>query len=408
MKNRPRWFPSLIMCLMMFLLLAPVAAAQGLISNDFIKVAVLTDMSGTYADFGGAGSVRAAEMAIDDMGGRILGKPILLVSADHKNKTETAANIAKKWYGYDKVDVICGLTSSGCALAVSAIAQKMSGISLVSGAASTKITNENCKANTVHWTFDTYSNSVGTASAVLNQGGKRWFFITADYAFGLSMEKDTIKVVEENGGIVLGKVRHPLSSLDFTPYLLQAMASGADIIGLANAGADTINCVKQAKRLGITREQTLVGLVLTLREIHSLGLANAGGMMFTVGFYWDFDDRTRAWSSRFYESQKKMPNMVHAGVYSSLMHYFKAVTAARTDDAARVMEKMKELPVNDMFARNGIIRDDGRMVHDMFLIQVKAPSESVRDWDYFKIRKIIPGDLAFQPMAETRCRMIRP
>ena len=381
--------------------------AKEQISNDVIKVAVLTDLSGTYADFGGSGSVQAAQMAIEDIGGTIFGKPIQLLKADHKNKTEIAANIAKKWYSYDKVDVISGLTSSGCALAVSSIAQAMKGISLISGAASTKITNENCKTNTVHWTFDTYSNSVGTTSAVLKQGGKKWFIITADYAFGLSMEKDTIKVVEENGGVVVGTVRHPLSSLDFTPYLLQAKASGADIIGLANAGADTINCVKQAKRLGITPNQTLVGLVLTLREIHSIGLKNAAGMLFTVGYYWDFDDETRAWARRFYDSQKKMPNMVHAGVYSSLMHYFKAVNATQTDQPDKVMHKMKELKVNDMFARDGVIRDDGRMVHDMFLIQVKSPSESSKPWDYFKIKQIIPGEEAFQPISQTRCNLIK-
>ncbi|MCP4113445.1 MAG: ABC transporter substrate-binding protein [Desulfobacteraceae bacterium] len=382
--------------------LVPLWAAEN-ISDGVVKIGIMTDISGTYAEFGGMYSVHAAKMAVEDFGGKVLNRPIELIFEDHRNKPHIASNTAMKWFNADKVDVIAGLTSSGCALATAKVAKDMNRITLVSGAASTKLTNENCSPNNVHWTFDTYSNSVGTAKSVLQIGGDSWFIITADYAFGLSMEQDTIEVLKANGGKVLGTVRHPLASLDFAPYLIQAKASGAKIIGLANAGADTINIVKQAGRMGITNDQSLVGLVMTLSEIHSLGLETAQGMMFTVAWYWDCDDDSRAWAKRFFENQKRMPNMVHAGVYSSVSHYLKAVKEAGTDRAEAVMATMKKLPVNDMFAKNGTIRYDGRMIHNMFMVQVKKPSESKAPWDYFLIRKVIPASEAFQPPGKSRC-----
>ncbi len=395
-----------LMCAAIMLIAVPGFAADG-ISDGFVKIGVLNDMSGTYADFSGAGSVYAAKMAIDDFGGKVLDKPIQLVSEDHKNKADIAANIAQKWYGSDKVDVIMDLTNSGCALAVVQIAKNMNRIAIASGPASSNLTNENCTPNSVHWTFDTYSNSVGTATAVLKNGGDTWCFLTADYPFGLSMEKETMEVVKANSGKIIDIIRHPLSTLDFSSYLVKARASGAKIIGLANAGADTINAIRQAGKLKISETQTLVGLVLTIREIHDIGLEDAQGLMFTTAFYWDFNDETRAWANRFFENQKKMPNMVHAGVYSSVLHYLKAVNEAGTDDPAAVMAEMRKIPVNDMFAKNGIIRDDGRMVHDMLLVQVKKPSESAEPWDYLKVIRVIPGTEAFQPLEKSRCPALK-
>lgn len=406
MMKQERMFIRLLACVALLLIMAISASASDKISDGFVKVGVLTDISGMYAEFGGAYSVHAAKMAIEDFGGTVMGKPIQLIFRDHKNKPDIAANTAMKWFGADKVDVIGGLTSSGCALATSRVAKNMNRVTLVSGAASTRLTNEDCSPNNVHWTFDTYSNSVGTAKSVVELGGDTWFILTADYAYGHSMEKDTIKVVEANGGKVLGTVRHPISALDFSVYLMKAKASGAKIIGLANAGADTINAIKQARMMGMTKDHSLVGLVLTLSEIHTIGLENAQGMLFTVGWYWDYNDDTRTWAKHFHETQKRMPNMVHAGVYSSLTHYFKAIREAGTDDAGAVMAMMRKMPVNDMFARNGTIRSDGRMAHDMFLVQVKKPSESESPWDYFKIKKIIPASDAFQPLTRSRCPLV--
>jgi branched-chain amino acid transport system substrate-binding protein len=387
--------------------LNPVLAADK-ISDGVVKIGVLTDLSGLYSDLSGSGSVLAAQMAIDDF--KTLAKPsfkIEMISSDHQNKGDIAANKGREWFDTEKVDVIVDLVTTSTALAVMKVAKEKNKITLVSGAASTRITNEDCTDTNIHWAYDTYALATGTGRAVVKQGGDTWFFLTADYAFGQSLEADTSKVVIANGGKVLGSVRHPFPGTDFSSFLLKAQSSGAKVIGLANAGTDTTNSIKQAVEFGITPKQTLAGLLLFITDIHSLGLKTAQNMYLTEGFYWDLNDETRAWSNRFFEKQKRMPTMVQAGVYSSVMHYLKAINATGTDDTATVMNKMKATPVNDFFAKNGKIRDDGRMVHDMYLMQVKTPAESQKPWDYYKVKQVIPGDQAYQPLAESRCPLVK-
>jgi branched-chain amino acid transport system substrate-binding protein len=381
----------------MLILIGTAAALAQQVSDDVVKVGVLTDMTGAYSDLSGAGSIIAAQMAAEDFGGKVLGKPIVIISADHQNKADIASNIARKWYDEEHVDVIADLVTSSCALAVMPVAAEKKRITLVSGAASTPIEGEKCTAYNVHYTYNTYAMAVGTGRAVVQKGGKTWFFIVADYVFGKTLEADTAKVVIASGGKVLGDVKAPFPTTDFSSYLLQAQASGAQIIGLANAGADTINSIKQANEFGITKKQSLAGLLVFLSDIHSLGLETAKGMYLTTAFYWDRDAESRKWSKRFFERHKKMPTMVQAGLYSSLTHYFNAIKAAGTDDADKVMAKMKEMPVNDFFARNGHIGADGLHRHDMYLVQVKSPKESKYPWDYYKIAKTIPAAQAFQP-----------
>lgn len=397
------------------LTLACAAACAGLaggahaqISGNIVKIGVLTDMSGTYSDLAGPGAVLATQMAIDDFVAHE--KPafkVEMVSADHQNKADIASNKAREWFEREGVDTATELVSTTTALAVMKVAKEMKRITLMSGPASTPITNEQCTDLNVHYTYDTYSLANGTAKAVTQQGGKSWYFLTADYAFGQSLEKDSAAVVTANGGKVLGSVRHPFPASDFSSFLLQAQASGAQIIGLANAGADTTNAIKQAAEFGITQKQQLAGLLMFISDVHSLGLKNAQGMYLTTGYYWDYNDETRAWSKRFFEKQKRMPTMVQAGQYSSVMHYLKAVKAAGTDDAQKVMAQMKSTPINDFFAKNGRIRDDGRMVHDMYLVQVKTPAESKGPWDYYHIRQVIPADEAFQPLSQSRCPLVK-
>lgn len=393
-------------CTAAFAALAGSAHAQ--ISGNTVKVGVLTDMSGTYSDLAGAGAVLATQMAIDDF--VAAEKPdfkVELVSADHQNKADIASNKAREWFEREGVDTVTELVSTTTALAVMKVAKEMNRITLMSGPGSTPITNEQCTDLNVHYTYDTYALANGTARAVTQQGGDSWFFLTADYAFGQALEKDSAAVVTATGGKVLGSVRHPFPASDFSSFLLQAQASGAKIIGLANAGADTTNAIKQAAEFGITPKQQLAGLLMFISDVHSLGLKNTQGMYLTTGFYWDLNDDTRAWSQRFFEKQQRMPTMVQAGQYSSVMHYLKAVKAAGTDDAGKVMAQMKATPINDFFATNGRIRDDGRMVHDMYLAQVKSPAESKGPWDYYHIRQTIPGDEAFQPLSESRCPLVK-
>lgn len=383
-------------------------AQQGKISDGVVKIGVLTDLSGTYSDLSGKGSVLAAQMAVEDFVAK--SKPsfkVEVISADHQNKGDIAANKAREWWDTQQVDVIADLVTTSTALAVMEVGQQKNKITLVSGAASLPITNEKCTPVNVHWTYDTYALAHGTGQAVVKQGGKTWFFLTADYAFGQNLEKDTTEVVVANGGKVLGSVRHPFPGSDFSSFLLKAQSSGAQVIGLANAGNDTINSVKQAAEFGITPKQTLAGLLMFISDIHSLGLKATQGMYLTEGFYWDFNDETRAWSKRFFDKQKRMPTMVQAGVYSAVLHYLKAVQAAGTDDTAAVMAKMKATPVNDFFAKNGKIRDDGRMVHDMYLLQVKKPEESKQPWDYYHVRQVIPGDQAFLPLSQSKCPLVK-
>jgi branched-chain amino acid transport system substrate-binding protein len=398
-------FKTLTLVAAMSAALAPAAQAQ--VSDGVVRIGVLTDLSGAYSDIAGKGAIIATQMAIDDFMAKE--KPafkVELLSADHQNKGDIAANKAREWFENGGVDVVSELVTTSVALAVQKIAKEKNRIALISGAASTRITNEDCNDVTVHWTYDTYSVANGTAKAVTQAGGKKWFFLTADYAFGHSLEKDASAVVKANGGEVVGSVRHPFPGSDFSSFLLKAQASGAQIIGLANAGADTINSVKQAAEFGITPKQQLAGLLMFISDVHSLGLKATQSMYLTEGFYWNLNDDTRAWSKRFFEQAKRMPTMVQAGQYSSTMHYLKAVKALGSDDTAKVMAQMKKTPVNDFFAKNGTIRADGRMVHDMYLLQVKKPAESTTPWDYYNVRATIPAAEAFQPLAASACPLI--
>jgi branched-chain amino acid transport system substrate-binding protein len=387
---------------------AAFSPVEAQVSDNVVRIGVLTDLSGTYSDLSGSGAVLATQMAIDDFVARE--KPafkVEMVSADHQNKGDISSNKAREWFENGKVDVVTELVTTSTALAVMKIAKEKNRIALISGAASTRITNEDCNDVTVHWTYDTYAVANGTAKAVVKQGGKSWYFLTADYAFGHSLEKDATDVVKANGGTVLGAVRHPFPGTDFSSFLLKAQASGAQVIGLANAGTDTTNSIKQAAEFGITPKQSLAGLLVFITDVHSLGLKSTQGMYLTEGFYWNLNDDTRAWSKRFFDQHKRMPTMVQAGQYSSVSHYLKAVKAVGSDDTAKVMAQMKKTPVNDFFAKNGQIREDGRMVHDMYLLQVKKPGESATPWDYYHVRATIPAAEAFQPMAASRCPLIK-
>ncbi|MBK7614381.1 MAG: ABC transporter substrate-binding protein [Burkholderiales bacterium] len=381
--------------------------AQAQISDNAVRIGVLTDLSGVYSDVSGKGTVVATQMAIDDFVAKE--RPsfkVEMVSADHQNKGDIAANKAREWFEREKVDVASELVTTSVALAVQKIAKEKNRIALISGAASTRVTNEDCNDVTVHWTYDTYAVANGTAKAVTKTGGKKWFFLTADYAFGHSLETDASAVVKANGGEVLGAVRHPFPGSDFSSFLLKAQGSGAQIIGLANAGGDTINSIKQAAEFGVTPKQSLAGLLMFITDVHSLGLKVTQNMYLTEGFYWNLNDETRAWSKRFFDQHKRMPTMVQAGQYSAVMHYLKAVKAAGTDDTAKVMAQMRKTPVNDFFAKNGSIREDGRMVHDMYLLQVKKPAESTVPWDYYHVRATIPAAEAFQPLAASKCPLV--
>ncbi len=383
-------------------------AAHAEISDNVVRIGVLTDMSGAYSDLAGPGAVTAANMAVEDFIAKQ--KPsfkVELVSADHQNKGDIASNKAREWFDRGQVDVVTELVTSSTALAVMKVAKEKNRIALITGAGSSRITNEDCNDVSVHWAYDTYATGNGTGKAVVKQGGKTWYFLTADYAFGQSLEKDTTAVIVANGGKVLGSVRHPFPSTDLSSYLLKAQASGAEVIGLANAGADTINSVKQASEFGITPKQTLAGLLMFITDINSLGLKATQGMYLTEAFYWDMNPETRAWSKRFYERQKKMPTMVQAGLYSAITHYLEAVKAINSDDTQKVMAQMKKVPVNDFFAKNGKIRNDGLMEHDMFLMQVKKPADSHYPWDYYNVRATIPGAEAFEPLSQSRCPLIK-
>jgi branched-chain amino acid transport system substrate-binding protein len=377
------------------------------ISDDAVRIGVLTDMSGLYSDIGGQGSVTAAQMAIDDFGGKVLGKKIELVSADHQNKADVAAQKAREWYDTGGVDMITDMLNSATALAVAKVTAEKKRILMDTGAASTRLTNEDCTPYTIHHTYDTYALANGTGHAVVKQGGDTWFFLTADYAFGHSLEKDTSDVVKASGGKVLGAVRHPLAASDFSSFLLQAQASKAKIIGLANAGGDTINSIKAANEFGLTKTQTLAGLLVFVTDIHSLTLQPTQGMYVTEAWYWDLNDDTRKWSKRYFEKMKKMPSMNHAGVYSSVTMYLNAVKATGSDDADTVMKWLKSHPQSDMFGKNMKLREDGRLIHDMYLFQVKKPQESKAPWDYYKMLQVIPADQAFQPLSLSRCPLVK-
>lgn len=378
------------------------------ISDDIVRLGLILDMSGIYADVTGKGSTTAAQMAIDDFGGKVLGRKIDLMVVDHQNKADIAAARAREWYDTQKVDAILDVAGSAPALAVLEVAREKKKIVVFSGPGTERITNDLCSPYSVHYTYDTWSLANTTARATVDRGGKSWYFLTADYAFGHTLQASATEVVKARGGTVLGAARHPIGTSDFASYLLQAQASRAQIVGLANAGGDTVNAIKAAREFGLTQSgQKMAGLLLYINDIHAIGLDAAAGLMLTEAFYWDMNDQTRAWSQRYYDKLKKMPNMSQAGTYSSVMHYLKAVQAAGTDAPDAVMKQMKAMPINDFFATNGRIREDGRMVHDMYLFEVKTPAESKRPWDYYKLVATLPGDEAFMPLSKSTCPLVK-
>ncbi|MEN7530378.1 MULTISPECIES: ABC transporter substrate-binding protein [unclassified Cupriavidus] len=390
-------------------LAATSLASHAAVSDDVVKIGLLLDMSGLYADVTGRGSATAAQMAIDDFGGKVLGKKVELVVVDHQNKADIAANKAREWFDTDKVDAILDVAASAPALAVLDVAKQKNKIVVFSGPGTERITNDLCTPVSVHYAYDTYALANTTARAMVQRGGKTWFFLTADYAFGHTLQASATSVVNESGGQVLGAARHPLNTSDFASYLLQAQASKAQVVGLANAGGDTVNAIKAASEFGLTRSgtQKMAGLLLYINDIHAIGLKTAQGLVLTEAFYWDMNDATRTWSRKYFDRVKKMPNMSQAGVYSSVTHYLKSVQAAGGDETASVMKQMKSLPINDFFAKNGRIREDGRMIHDMYLFEVKKPEESKYPWDYYKLLATVSGDQAFMPVAKSQCPLLK-
>jgi branched-chain amino acid transport system substrate-binding protein len=386
--------------------LSGAAHAQG-ISDDVVKIGVLTDMSSLYADATGKGSLAAVQMAVEDYGGKVKGKPVEVISADHQNKPDVGVTIARNWYDNEKVDAIFDVPTSSVALPVSALTKAKNKININSGGGSSDITGPACSPNTVHWTYDTYALSNVAGKAMVKRGENTWFFITADYAFGMALERDAANVVKESGGTVVGDVRHPLNNSDFSSFLLQAQASKAKVVALANAGGDTQNALKQASEFGITPAQKMIALLQEITDTHSLGIKATQGLIVTDGFYWDMNDETRAFSKRFYDRVGHMPTMIQAGLYSATMHYLKAIEAIGTDEAPKVMEQMRATPVNDFFAKGGKIRIDGRMVHDMYLFEVKKPEESKGEWDLYKLIATVPGDEAFRPLDKGGCPLVK-
>jgi len=384
------------------------AAHAAGISDNVVKIGVLTDMSGQFSHESGEGSVTAVRMAIEDFGGKVLGKPIELVVADHQNKPDVASTIARKWFDVEQVDMIANLINSSIALSVAQLAKDKDRIAIVNGSGSSRLTGAGCTPNSIHYAYDTYALAKGTGAALMKAGGTSWYFLTADYAFGHALEADTTSVVKALGGQVLGASRYPVETSDQSSFLLQAQASKAKVIGLAGSGTVFVNAVKAAQEFGIPQGgQTLAGLLVWITDIKGLGLQTAQGLVLTNAFYWDRDEETRAWSKRFVERMKRVPHMGDAGDYSSTMHYLKAIEAAGTDDAKAVMAKMREMPINDFFAKNGHIREDGRMVHDMYVYEVKKPSESKGEWDYYKLRAVIPGEEAFRSLKDSDCPLVK-
>jgi branched-chain amino acid transport system substrate-binding protein len=383
-------------------------AQTAAISDNVVKIGVLTDMSGQFSDESGEGAVTAVKMAVEDFGGKVLGKPIEVIVADHQNKPDTAAILVRKWFDVEKVDMVANLINSSVALTVAQAAKEKNRIAIINGAGASRLTNDACTPNSIHYSYDTYALARGTGSALMKAGEKSWYFLTADYAFGHGLEADTSAVVKAMGGEVVGSTRYPIETFDQSSFLLQAQASKAQVVALAGSGTVLVNSIKSAQEFGIQKGgQTLAGLLVWEVDIKSLGLQTAQGLVLTSAFYWDRDDETRAWSKRFYDRMKKMPHMGDAGDYSSTMHYLKAIEAAGTDEAQAVMSKMRETPINDFFAKNGRIREDGRMVHDMYVYEVKKPSESKGDWDFYKLREVIPGDQAFRPLKDSVCPLVK-
>jgi len=383
----------------------PATAAE--LSDGKVKIGILNDQSGVYADFGGKWSVEAAKMAVEDFGGTLQGAPIEIISADHQNKPDIASNIARQWYDTEQVDAIMELTTSSVALAVQGISAEKKKIDLVTGAATTELTGKACSPYGFHWAYDTHALAVGTGGALVKAGGDTWFFLTADYAFGYSLEEQTANFVKSQGGQVLGAVRHPLATTDYSSFLLQAQASGAKVVGLANAGLDTANAIKQAAEFGIVAGgQRMAALLFTLAEVHGLGLEAAQGLTLTESFYWDRDDESREFAQRYFDKTGRMPNMIQAGTYSGVLQYLKAIDKAGTDETEAVAKLMHEMPVEDVFARGGKVTPNGRLVSDVYLMEVKKPAESTKEWDYFKVLATVPGDEAYIKPAESGCPLV--
>ncbi|MGD9802337.1 MAG: ABC transporter substrate-binding protein [Hyphomicrobiaceae bacterium] len=384
---------------------ASLGVAQAQVSGDVVKIGVLNDQSGVYSDVSGQGSVVAARMAIEDFGGKVLDKPIELIFADHQNKPDVGASIARQWFDREGVDMVVDVPNSAVALAVQAVAKDLNRVHINTGAATTDLTGKQCSPTSIHWSFDTYALAAGTGRSLVKAGGKTWYFITADYAFGHALERETGKFVEEGGGKVLGAVRHPLNTADFASFLLQAQSSKAEVIGLANAGGDTINAIKQAGEFGITSSGQKVAALLThFSDVHALTLKVAQGLVVTESFYWDFNDETRAWFKRFLKLNNGRPyTMIHAGTYGGVLHYLKAIKEAGTDEAKAVVAKMKELPVNDFYTKNVKIREDGRVLRPFYLMEVKKPEESKYAFDYYKLIATIAPEDAVRPLAEGHC-----
>jgi branched-chain amino acid transport system substrate-binding protein len=379
------------------------STAQAQISGDVIKIGIITDMSGLYADIDGSGGVEAMRMAVAEMGGNINGKKIEILFADHQNKPDIAASKAREWFDTQGLDMLIGGTTSSTGLSMSAVAKEKKKPFLVVGAATSALTNEQCSPYTVHWAYDTVALAKGTGNAVVKAGGKTWYFLTADYAFGAALQNDTSAVVKAAGGQVVGSVKHPLSASDFSSFLLQAQSSKAQILGLANAGGDTINSIKAANEFGITKTMKLAGLLMFINDIHSLGLKTTQGMYLTDSWYWNQNADTRAWSRKFFEKMKRMPSSVQAADYSAALQYLKAVKATGTDDGDKVLAQMRKTKVDDVFAKGGFIRGDGRMVHDMYLMQVKSPDKSTEPWDYYNVVEVIKGEAAWTTKTESKC-----
>ena len=383
-----------------------VSAARAQVSDDVVRIGVLNDQSGLYADLGGPGSVTAARMAVEDAGGAVLGKPVEIVFADHQNKSDIGAALARQWFDVGKVDMAIGFDNSSVALAVEQLAAERNRIAIAGAVGSTAFTGKACTANEASWIYDSYALTTSLAKSTVAEGRDTWFFITVDYAFGHSLEADATAAVVAAGGKVLGSVRHPLNTSDFSSYLLQAQASGAKVVAFANGGGDMVNAVKQANEFGLTKNQSMVALLIFISDVHSMELKAAQGLKFVTAFYWDRDAESRAWSKRFFEKQGRMPTMAQAGVYSAVRHYLIAIAAAGTDEAKAVMAKMRAIPVNDFYVKNGQLREDGRLVHDMYFSQVKTPSESTKPWDYYNMLGVIPGVQAFRPLAEGGCPLV--
>ena len=405
MLRRPS--PRTLACLLACGLTWSLGAQAQKISDDVVRIGVLSDMSGLYADTAGRGSVEAAKRALEDFGGQVLGKKVEIVWADHQNKADVGATHARTWFDRDGVDLIVNLNNTAVAIAVNNLAREKNKLVMNTGGASDILTNEHCAPTAIHYTYDSYALANGAVRGMLAQGKKEWFILGVDYAFGKAMSANLTEFVQAGGGKVVGSSYHPLNASDFSSFLLQAQGSKAPVIVLANATSDTVNTIKAANEFGITKGQTIVPSIMFINDIHALGLKHGQGMVFTTGFYWDRNDDTPAWARRFFGKMKKMPSMVHAGDYSAVTQYLKAVQAAGSDDAQTVVRQLRAMPLKDMFAQNGKLREDGRMVHDMFLVEVKKPAESQYPWDYYRVLATIPGDQAFKPLSKSTCKFIK-